>query len=203
MSVSCNQKKGQSKRTDPVTRALVSAQPVYRQHASIFRQHAARSPQQSLAANARAVADIKIAPADTFKNEDFIMVSKKLKKILQRKAEVINPAESIFAKLDRWGSGHCPDAERTAFARSPIRAAGWGVLLGRCRLGTSACWRNWACRGTEFRNSRPASVKRPHVRRYQMPPETGPKLAGRSRVCCACGDITTKQLVVPPVRLFK
>lgn len=61
-----------------MTSGLDSAQPVYRQHASILRQHAARSPQQSLAANARAEADIKIAPADTFKNEFFIMVSKKI-----------------------------------------------------------------------------------------------------------------------------
>ena len=178
-------KQGQPKRTGPVTRALGSAQPVYRQHASIFRQHAARSPQQSLAANARAEADIKIAPADTFKNEFFIMVSKKLKKILQGKAEVLNPAESIFAKQDRWGSGRYPDAERTACAGNPIRAAGSGVRLRRCRLGTSACWRSRAGHGTKFRNSRQAWVKRPHVRRCQKPPETGQKLAGRSRVCCA------------------
>ena len=110
--------------TSPVTSALDSAQPVYRQHASIFRQHAARSPQQSLVANARAEADIKIAPADTFKNEFFIMVSKKLKRILQMKAEVLNQAESIFAKQGRWGSGRCPYEGRTASAVHPIRAAG-------------------------------------------------------------------------------
>ena len=107
-----------------MTSALDSAQPVYKQHASILRQHAARSPQQSLAANARAEADIRIAPADTFKSEFFIMVSKKLKRILRRKAEVLNQAESIFAKQGRWGSGRCPNEGRTASAVHLIRAAG-------------------------------------------------------------------------------
>ena len=55
--------------------ALGSAQLSYRQHASRFRQHSARSPQQSLAAKARAEADIKTEPTESLIKEFFIMVS--------------------------------------------------------------------------------------------------------------------------------
>jgi hypothetical protein len=117
-------KQGQPKRTGPVARAPGSAQPVYKQHASIFRQHAAKSPQQSLAANARAEADIKIAPAVSFKNAFFILSSERLKKFLQRKSEEINQAESIFAKQGRWVAVRYPNEGMASCAGNPIRAAG-------------------------------------------------------------------------------
>ena len=57
----------------------------YRQHFSICRQHSATSLQQSLAAKARAEVDISNAPAESLKNRVFIVVSKKLKRILKQK----------------------------------------------------------------------------------------------------------------------
>lgn len=52
------------------------ARPVYRQQASSCWQHSAISPQQSLAAKAKADADMSSAPAESLKNGVFIVVSK-------------------------------------------------------------------------------------------------------------------------------
>lgn len=55
------------------------ARQLYRQHASMFRQHSARSPQQSLAAKARADTDISSTPMESLVNVDFMVFSNKNK----------------------------------------------------------------------------------------------------------------------------
>ena len=84
---------GSNKKTGPpllgwpcsVTSALFSAQRTYKQHFSICKQHSATSLQQSLAAKAKAEADISSAPAESLKNRFFIVISKKLKIVLKQK----------------------------------------------------------------------------------------------------------------------
>ena len=156
------QKKGQILKDWPLTvkSAPHSAQAAYRQQAKRFRQQAAKSQQHSLAAKARAEADIKIAPAESLKNVVFIVVSKKLNKILRSKTEMINLAGSRLGKRDRRESGRRLNEGTALFDGSLIRGAEQRLLLGRCRIGTSACWRNLACPDTKFHNSRPASAIR-------------------------------------------
>ena len=125
----CTNEQGQPKWTGPVTRARKSAQPVYMQHASIFRQQAAKSPQQVLEANAKTEADIRIAPADNFKSEFFILVSKKLKKICLEEQK-----SSIWRSPDlRNGTGGSPVVAKKGEGH-PVRE------IRHTLLGKECCW---------------------------------------------------------------
>lgn len=70
------QKKGQSKWTGPVASSdtLDLAYVLYRQQASRCRQHSIRSPQQLLAAKAKAEPDISKAPVVNLRTLFFIVV---------------------------------------------------------------------------------------------------------------------------------